>query len=151
MIMRFLSAIILIFTLVACTGNKATTTLAGAMSDFNAGDYSRAQSACDRIMSDSACFNRLDVTQLCTLAELYVRLDSANIDSSASVAESNEAMAVRCLSRARSIDADSVEMFISSRPRERASRLAVINIVSTYLAIPRDSLVVEDVQIYDSI
>lgn len=150
--MRIFTAIILALALAACSGSGAQQSqVAEAQTDFDAGNYSRAQTTCDHIMADSVEFEKLDVGQLCTLAELYIRLDSARTDTPASVAEPNEAMAARCLNRARAIDADSVDMFISTRPRDRASRLAVINIVSTYLAIPRDSLVVEDEQQYDSL
>ncbi len=150
--MKLPGAIILVIVLAACSGGKGPMPpVAQAQADFEVGDYDRAQKICDRVMADSAGFRTLDVAQLCTLAELYIRLDSARIDALSAVAEPNEASAARCLGRARELSADSVDAFIASRPRERASRLAVINIVSTYLAIPRDSLVVEDEQIYDSL
>ena len=154
MAMRIIAAVTLglAIAMAACGGGAtAAGPVAQAQADFEAGNYDGAQKACDRIMADSAGFTALDVAQLCTLAELYIWLDSARMDTGVAVVEPNEASAVRCLGRARELDADSVDAFIGSRPRDRASRLAVINIVSTYLAIPRDSLVVEDEQIYDSI
>lgn len=154
MAMRTIAAVILTLAIAmtACVGAAPDSGhVAQAQAYFEAGNYDGAQQACDRIMADSAAFTALDVAQLCNLAELYIRLDSARTDAGAALFEPNEASAVRCLGRARELDADSVDIFIGSCPRERASRLAVINIVSTYLAIPRDSLVVEDEQIYDSI
>lgn len=150
--MRIITAILIVMGLAACTGSETVSEpIEQAQAFFEAGNYESVQKTCDRLMADSTQFMALDVTRLCGLAELYIRLDSARSESQSAVAETNEASAVRCLGRARQLDADSVDAFISSRPRERASRLAVINIVSTYLSIPRDSLVVEDEQIYDSL
>lgn len=150
--MRIIAAILIIIGLTACSGSDTSGDPVGqAQAFFEAGNYDRVQKTCDRLIADSTRFNALDVTRLCCLAELYVRLDTARASFDTAAAESNEASAVWCLGRARQLDADSVDAFISSRPRERASRLAVISIVSTYLSIPRDSLVVEDEQIYDSL
>lgn len=125
-----------------------TTTPADKVDDacqlFELGNYDGAIQAVDKIMADSLIFNELDVHDLCSLAQLCLRLDSVKHLEPEAVAEESDAIAARCLSRAGTLNADSVEMFIRNLPREQAMRLSVINRVSTYLTIPRDSLVVEN-------
>ena len=102
--MRIIAAVTLglAIAMAACGGGAtAAGPVAQAQADFEAGNYDGVQKACDRIMADSADFAVLDVAQLCTLAELYIRLDSARMDAGEAVVEPNEASAVRCLGRAR--------------------------------------------------
>ena len=127
-----------------CTSSGSSgETIDKACTYFDEGRYNRARTSVDSLMNDSAQFNELSVGSLCRLALLCLRLDSGDGSSKEHVAYIGDALAARCLTRAQEIDADSVDRFIRSLPREQASRLDVINSVSTYLSIPRDSLVVE--------
>lgn len=127
-----------------CSGHKTPEqTVAGAVESFDNRDFESAQHAIDQLMADSAAFSSLSASQLCVLAELCLRVDSAR-RSEPAVADPGEAVAARCLTRARALSADTVSEFINSLPRERASRLSTIDLVGTFLDTPRDSLVVED-------
>jgi len=136
-----------------CTGNHIPTqTVADARAEYENMNYGRCQTICDNLVSDSANFVKLDVRQLCNLAELYILLDVvANGDKPTTVADINDANAARCLGRARELSADSVDAFIDELSAESAARLSVLNRVSAYLTIPRDSLVVADEAHTDSL
>ncbi len=122
---------------------SSSETVDKAYLSFDKGHYGNARSIIDSLVNDSAVFNELSVNSLCRLAQLCIRLDSVNGGDSNPEADEDDAMAARYLGRAHDLDADSVDTFIRSLSREQASRLAIINSVSTYLSIPRDSLVVE--------
>lgn len=124
--------------------NSGQSSLEKAATALSDGNYAAAQKTCDGLMADSAAFDALSVAQLCSLAEMYVRIESEQQRDTHAVADVNDASAARCLSRARSIDSDSVDAFIGTLPRETAQRLTVINRVSTYLDIPRDSLAIDE-------
>lgn len=118
-------------------------TVAKAINCFEEGRYNKSRAIVDTLVGDSAGFNELSVNSLCLLAQLCLKLDSVDAEKTELVADEGDAIATRCLGRAHTLDADSVDAFISSLPHEEAARLAVLNRVSTYLTIPRDSLVVE--------
>lgn len=103
------------------------------------GDYNGSRLIVDALAGDSAALDTMSVGNLCRLAALCLRLDSV----AAPGEEAGEAMAARCMVVARNHNADSVDVCLSSMPREDAMRLGVIDRVATYLVIPRDSLVVE--------
>lgn len=128
----------------SCTGERTPAqSVADARIEYESLNYGRCQQICDDILADSAKFDRLDVRQLCNLAELYVLIDAAvSNNNPTTVADVNDANATRCLARARALNADSVEIYIGDLPVEAATRLSVLNRVSSYLTIPRDSLVV---------
>lgn len=122
----------------ACTGGAASGgILHDAFDDFESGKYAESEARLAAIVADSTTFAALPLPVLCDMARLSVRLDSA-MDS-----ETNDAVAARCLSRARDIDPDSVDAFIESLPAEQADQLRLLNSVSTYLTMPRDSLVTD--------
>lgn len=150
---KFCLCMLAAIAVLGCTHDRTPAqTVADARIEYESLNYGRCQNLCDGLLADSAKFNELNVGQLCVLAELYTLLDSAaNHNKPTSVADVNDANAARCLGRARQLDADSVDAFISRLPAEAATRLAVLNRVSTYLTIPRDSLVVEDELHSDSI
>ena len=142
------TTLILAISAAALAGCADTPTGSRSIEDaarhLDEGNIARSQAICDSLMADSSRLADLSVGQLCTLANMFLRLDSALHAAPETVADANDAMAARCLSRARAIDPDSVEAFIGSLPREAAARMAVINRVSTYLDIPRDSLAIEE-------
>lgn len=140
----YIIALLVAAALGSCSSQGSVSdTVDKAVISFEEGRYDKAQSIVDNLVNDSLSFNELSVNSLCRLAQLCIRLDSADAESQKHVADEGDAVAARCLGRAHTLDADSVEAFINSLPREEATRLAVINRVSTYLNIPRDSLVVE--------
>lgn len=120
---------------VACASPTPADRVSRAFDALELGDSTRAQADIDAIMADSAAFNALRVNELCTLALVYERL-SATTEN-----EANDASAARCLARARSLDADSITAFLYSLPGEDAGRLMVLDRVSSYMEMPRDSLV----------
>ncbi len=141
-------------TVMWCCSDRHTPaqTVADARAEYENMNYDRCQTICDNLVADSANFVKLDVRQLCNLAELYILLDVvANGDKPATVADINDANAARCLGRARELNADSVDAFINELSAESAARLSVLNRVSAYLTIPRDSLVVADEAHSDSL
>lgn len=139
MIQRIIIFILLGVALMAC-GGSAGNGVQSAVEHFDQGNYAGSRSIVDRLVADSAALDTMSVGSLCELAVLCLRLDSISDPVSDT---SGQVFAARCLSRARSIDADSVERFMRTLPRETAQSLTVIDRVATYLAIPRDSLVVE--------
>lgn len=144
--MRYLLIIVAILGAVftGCSSkNTPGATVDKAISRFEDGQYNKSRAIVDTLVNDSVRFNELSVTSLCRLAQLCLRLDSADAEKADRLADEGDAVAARCLGRAHKLDADSVDAFINSLPREEAARLAVLNRVSTYLTIPRDSLVVE--------
>lgn len=144
--MRYLLIIVAILGAVFAGCSSKTPpadTVDKAISRFEEGQYNKSRAIVDTLVNDSASFNELSVNSLCRLAQLCLRLDSADAEKAAHVADEGDAVAARCLGRAHTLDADSVDAFINALPREEATRLAVLNRVSTYLTIPRDSLVVE--------
>jgi len=146
-------AAVVLATVACCCTNQGTPDqkLADARVEYDNFDYGRCQKICDDIMADSVLFDKLNVRQLCTLAELYTLVDAAVNNKPTSMAGINDANAARCLGRARELNPDSVDIFLSEAPAESAVRLNVLNRVSTYLTIPRDSLAVEDEIHCDSI
>ena len=87
--------------------------------------------------ADSAAFATLNAAQLCRMAAIYVSLTADR--------DANDGMAVRCINRARTLSADTVEAFIQAQNGDLAHDLRTIERVGSYLDIPRDSLVgIED-------
>ncbi len=132
----------------ACSSASIDEQMANASVQFATGDLEGCSSTCNEILSDSVAFNSLSVEQLCKLSEILISLEGD--------LEANDASAARCLSRARSLNADSVEMFISSASQDVSYHLAVLDRVGAYLGIPRDSLVstedfLGDISLPDSI
>jgi hypothetical protein len=131
--MRVLSTILILATLMACSSAASTDPVADALEAVGQENYDEAQTICDGVLADSTIYNHLTSSQLCMLASIYVRLDGDN--------EANDASAARCLSRARNLATDSVSAFIASLPEDLAVRITILDRVGTYLGIPRDSLV----------
>lgn len=130
----------LLVLMVACASPSPGNQVDDAIRCCNDHDFARSREIVDRLMADSAALDTMSVDHLCRLASLCLQLDSVG-DSAPD--NSGEALAARCLGVARHIDSDSVELYLHSIPREQAMRLSVIDRVASYLAIPRDSLVVE--------
>ena len=138
--------LILIVPLVAAGCSKKRTaegTVEMAFQQFDKGHYDRCRVIVDSILADSADFESLSVKSLCGLADLCIRLDSVDNKEIGLRADEGDAQAARCLGRASELAPDSVEAFIKMQPTEKAQRLAIIQRVSSYLATPRDSLMVE--------
>lgn len=144
LVFKFLIALVLPLAIFGCSKHRsASETVELAYEQFDRGKYERCKAIVDSILDDSADFNTLPVSSLCTLAELCIRLDSVDNKEIGLRADEGDAQAARCLGRACELDADSVEAFIRQQPAEKAQRLALIQRVSSYLATPRDSLMVE--------
>lgn len=101
-----------------------------------AGDPERCIRECDDIMADTAIFNNLSVTQLCTLARLYASIPGDQ--------GSNDGSAVKCLNRARAISNDSVDVFMNTLEGDDASHLITLDHVGAYLEMPRDELLTDE-------
>ncbi len=136
---QLLLTILAALTLAACSSTDSTgiAQLDDAVAHFDAGSYDEASSQLDHIVADSAAFQALGVAPLCRMAQLSMQLDSA-LNT-----ESGNVVAARCLGRARQLNADSVDAYIESLPMEQATQMRLINSVSSYLTMPRDSLVTD--------
>lgn len=105
-----------------------------ASAAVEAGDDQRAQHDIDHLLADTVSFDALTVSQLCRLALVCVTIDGNQ--------EANDGAAVRCLNRARSLDSDSVDMFLSKIAIEpEGGHLYTLDRVGAYLEIPREELV----------
>lgn len=136
--MRLLLSIAVCLLVTACGGSQsgATDSLDAALSAYEHNDPVRAQKEADALLADSAAFSALDAPQLCRLSLLLVRLNNDTPDG-----EANDASVARCLTRARTLQPDSVNDFLRSLRGEDAGRLMVLDRVGSYMEIPRDSLV----------
>lgn len=99
------------------------------------GDTERARQECDALLADSTAFNTLSVNQLCRMAEVLIAIPDNQ--------EANDGAAVRCLSRARVLNSDSVDAFLDTL-RADTRHLYTLDRVGSMLTIPRDELVVEE-------
>ncbi len=99
------------------------------------GDTDRARQECDALLADSATFNSLSVNQLCRIAEILTALPDDQ--------EANDGAAVRCLSRARELNSDSVDAFLDTL-RADTRHLYTLDRVGSMLGIPRDELVADE-------
>ncbi len=123
----------------ACAGGSSADDPVGKIAiTYERGDVRGAARDAERLLADSAAFNSLSAMQLCRLSELFVQLSETE---SRTDIDANDAMAARCLTRARAIGSDSVAAFLASRSGEMAGRLIVLDQVGTFLDTPRDSLV----------
>ncbi len=138
--MRLQLIVILLLALMAaaCGGSpSASRTVDDAAALIERGDFKGAHRKAEAVMADSAALNSLTVSQLCRLAVVFVRLSNQETPSET---DANDAMAARCLSRARAVAPDSVAQFIGSLTGEMAGRIIVLDQVGTFLTTPRDSL-----------
>lgn len=129
----------------SCSRERVTGELIDtAQAEYYARQFDDARKTLETAVGDSARFESLDSRRLCQAANLSLLIDSALAAGTGHEGAEADAVAARCLARARQLNADTVDAYIARLPHEQALRLAVIDRVSTYLAIPRDSLVVEE-------
>ena len=126
-----------LFMLSACSAPAAQDKVSDAVTEFGIGNLDRCNKICNEILADSATLDALSVGQLCTLSQLFVRLNGD--------IEANDAQATLCLSRATRLAPDSVEEFIKSQSAEVSERLITLRRVDSYMAIHRDSLIINDI------
>ncbi len=141
--MKRLIYILIAIVAMACSSTATDDPVAKATAALAAGNQKSCQKTCDALLADTAAFNELTVSQLCQLAEMYVQLSDEP--------GANDGAAVRCLNRARSLDADSVANYLASCSSDGASQLITLTFVGSYLEMPRDSLVGVEDEIADSI
>lgn len=133
---RLLPFIIALVAVVAVSCGSPSHPVDRAVEAAFAGDPERCIRECDDIMSDTAVFNSLTVTQLCTLARLYASIPGDQ--------GSNDGSAVKCLNRARAISNDSVDAFMNALEGDDASHLVTLDHVGAYLEMPRDELLTDE-------
>lgn len=123
--------------LAAACGTSPQSRFVTAVEAFETGDTARCVREFNSLTADSAAFATLNAAQLCRMAAIYVSLTADR--------DANDGMAVRCINRARTLSADTVEAFIQAQNGDLAHDLRTIERVGSYLDIPRDSLVgIED-------
>lgn len=141
--MKFIAIILTVATLMiaaGCTRAAGDDPVARAESEAAAGDVAAAQRMCDALLSDTAAFNALSAGQLCRLAGLFVSLQGDQ--------EANDGAACRCLSRARTLDNDSVDIFLRTLDSDAALHLLTLDNVGAYLDMPREQLVTESDSVF---
>ncbi|MGN0210160.1 MAG: hypothetical protein ACI391_03485 [Muribaculaceae bacterium] len=143
--MRYIPLIIIALAslLTACVDNSPSGRLADALAAREMGDTAECLTACDALMLDSAAFNQLSPSQLCTLAEIFTSLETD--------AETADAQATRCIHRARTLNPDSVAEFLRTCPTDISMHLYTLMSVGASLDMPRDSLLRDDDFYHDSI
>lgn len=130
--MRSLLMFLIVVLMAACSSGHTDRALS-AQELFESGDIEGARAVCDEALADSATFNALTPSQLCTIATLYVRFNG-DIDT-------NDAAATRCLVRARHMAPDSVEAFFQTLAPDMLGRVKALDQVGSYLNMSRDVLV----------
>lgn len=102
----------------SCSSTSGDTTdiLYDAEAETDRGNYAEAVDLCASLnpLSDDS---RLSVSQLCRVAMVYLAAADNDIDH-----ETNTGIAVDCLDRAFSLNADSAMMFIESLPVQKGSQ-----------------------------
>lgn len=131
--MKYLLILLIAITAMSCGAPATEDPVEKAAAALASGDEKSCQKACDALLSDTAAFNSLSAMQLCRLAELFVLLPGEP--------DANDGAAVRCLNRARALDTDSVDNYLSSCSTDGAAHLMTLDFVGAYLEMPRDSLV----------
>lgn len=132
-----------VFFFSACSELTPAQRVAAAVEMYECERFEDCRKLCDDILADSSAFSKLQVSDLCTLSELYITMPG-NSDES-------DVEAARCIARARDINPDSVDMYVANYASEVAQRMYVLDRVGSYLEIPRDSLSVEDEEYQDTI
>lgn len=131
--MKYVLFLLIAIAAASCGSPAGEDPVEKAAAALASGDEKGCQKACDALLTDTAAFNRLSAVQLCRLAELFVLLPGDP--------EANDGAAVRCLNRARTLDTDSVDSYLSSCSTEGSAHLMTLDFVGAYLEMPRDSLV----------
>ncbi len=141
---RFPLLLLTVATMFAsCVAPTSNDRIKEAAAKFDYGDYEACGNICDDILADSAEFHSLSVAQLCAISEMYINLGN-DVDE-------DDASAAKCLKRARVLSPDSVDDFIRSKSAEVATYLSILDNVGTYMDIPRDSLLISEDILLDSI
>lgn len=103
---------------------------------YSEGRYSTAQNIADSIMLGTT-FGKLNVSELCRLSLLFIRLGEKSNDE-----QGNTAMATRALVAAYGLDSDSTSIYLHNVPVDDRARMAIVNALSNAQA-KGDSIIEE--------
>ncbi len=129
----------------ACSGFSAAervdASLGDAIAAMNAGDYNLALELCNSV-TESADTVSMSWSDYCRAATVYAAAYDHDIDTEASMTS-----ATRCLSRARAMQPDSVEVYIDTRAHEYSGALRTA--MQTLDALNADKTNIGEYEEYD--